>query len=190
MKLKNLIAICLLVCGAFGSLAAQGMKIGYANIEAILVRMPETKAMNDDLVLFEKKLAEKLQTKQNYAQTKLEEYGELVAPFQQNPNLQPTEEQLAQIQGMEQELQKLQQEIQEEQAKAQEQLMTRRQDKLQPIIERIQAQIDAVSEAEGYDYIFNTVDGSGVSILLKGPEEHDLTVKIMTKLGIQIPEGN
>ena len=60
---------------------------------------------------------------------------------------------------------------------------------LDPIIKKLQTEIKALSEAEGYDYVLNTVDGSGVSIILHGPEEHDLTKKLMTRLGIKIPDN-
>jgi outer membrane protein len=186
MRLQTILFVCLLSLSGLGSLHAQNMKIGYANIEAILVRMPETQKMNQDIATYEKKLVENLQTRQQYLQTLYGEYQEMIAPYQQGGQ-QPTEEIAAKIQAKEESIVEEEKTIREKQSEAQQKIMERRQIQMQPIVEKIQLQIDQVAEAENYDYIFNTVDGSGVSILLHGPEEHDLTIRLMTRLGIEIP---
>lgn len=165
--------------GLAGPLMAQ-VKIGYANINAVLALMPETKAMNEELQKVEESLAGRVKVKQDYAQTKYQEYLEYV----QN-NETPEE---AQVKQMEDELNGLQQEIQKARQAAQQQLANVRADKMEPIIEKIQATIKRIADAEGYTYILNTTDGSGVSIILHAPEEHDLTEKILNDLGIEIPE--
>ncbi|GAB4410326.1 MAG: hypothetical protein OHK0039_14610 [Bacteroidia bacterium] len=159
---------------------AQDMKIGYANIELILLYMPETKTMNQQLQTYEKKLVEELQAREGYLQTLITEYEDLAKNGSDETTLRAKQD----------EVMKLQQSIREKSQDSQQKLMTKRQDLLEPIIEKLQAEITALAQAEGYAYIFNTVDGSGVSILLHGPEQHDLTKKLMTRLGIQIPEEN
>ncbi|MEZ4825282.1 MAG: OmpH family outer membrane protein [Bacteroidia bacterium] len=178
MRLKTIAIMLLAVIGLAGSISAQ--KIGYVNIELILVYMPETKTMNSTLQTYEKKLAEQLQVKQQYAQQKYAEYLQL----EEEGKLTPTDKETR-----EKELLKLDEEIQKQTATSQENLMKKRQDLLDPIITKMQDQLKALATAEGYDYILNTVDGSGVSIVLHGPQEHDLTQKLMTRLGIKIPEG-
>ncbi|MEZ4773002.1 MAG: OmpH family outer membrane protein [Bacteroidia bacterium] len=178
MRLKTLAIILLVGFGLTGTTFAQ--KIGYANIEMILVYMPETKTMNQTLQTYEKKLGEQLQVKQQYAQQKYTEYLQL----EQEGKLTQADKE-----SREAELLKLDEEIQKQSATAQENLMKKRQDLLDPIVTKMQTQLKALATAEGYDYILNTVDGSGVSIVLHGPEEHDLTQKLMTRLGIKIPEG-
>lgn len=176
MRLKTLFIILLVGFGFMSSTFAQ--KIGYANIEAILIYMPETQSMNQQLQTFEKKLSEKIQIKQQYAQQK---YNDLLEKAQANPEGQFTAEQ--------EELKKLDEELQKESNDAQQKLLQKRQDLMSPIIEKLQKNLKELADAEGYDYILNTVDGNGVSIVLHGPEEHDLTKKLMTKMGIKIPEG-
>ena len=129
---KNIITLMLLIGFAVSGFA-QDVKIGYANIELILVYMPETKTMNQQLATYEKKLAEDLQSRQTYAQTKLEEYQEFI---QSTPP--PTEDQ---VKGRQDELLKLDEEIRKKQAEAQQKLATRRQDYMEPIAEKLQGKI-------------------------------------------------
>lgn len=174
MKFKMLILAALLTFSA--SAFAQDVKIGYADIQAVLVRMPETSTMNQAIATYQQKLTERLQTKQQYAQTKLEEFYQL----QENGAAQEELEPLAE------ELQELDKEIQEAAAKADQNLAERRATMLEPIINKLQENIDAIAAAEGYNFIISKVDGTGSSMILYGPEENDVTLKLMERLGIEI----
>lgn len=188
MRLKTICLLALTLMGGVSSLMAQSLKIGYANIEAILVRMPETQKMNQDLATYEKKLTEDLQSRQAFLQTLYGEYQELIAPYQQ-AGTQPEGDAAASIRAKEEEIVELEKTLREKQSEAQNKILARRQEKMQPIVEKIQAEIDKIAESDSYDYIFNTIDGSGVSILLHGPEQHDLTIRLMKSLGIEVPEN-
>lgn len=177
--IKQLFFILLISCVSFASSYAQELKIGYVNIELVLVNMQETKAMNQQLQTYQQKFGEKLQTKQQYAQTKFQEYQEYV---QNNPNADQ-----ATISEKEQELMKLEEEIKKETAEAEQNIVKKQQDLLNPILENVNKNIKELADLEGYDYILNSVDGSGVSIILVGPEEDDITEKLMKKLGITVP---
>lgn len=177
MKFKVVFCLSVIYFGLLSPLSAQ--KIGYANIEVILALMPESKSMQQTLQVYEKSLGEKIQMKQQFYQQRAQEYLELQRTTQDEARLKPLEDELL----------NLEEQIRKESADAQIQLVKKRQDLLEPILQKLQQQIDALSESEGYSYILNTVDGSGVSIVLHGPKEHDLTEKLMTRLGIQIP-GN
>ena len=182
MKLKTILMTALMVLSLAGSaIAQQNIKIGYANIEMILLYMPETKSMNQTLQTFRQKLGEDLQSRQQYAQTKLAEYQErMAAGGYATPEAQ---------QAAEDALVKLDQEIQQKASESDQKLMAKRNDLMAPIVEKIQKQIKTLAGEENYTYILNTVDGSGVSIILHGPEEDDVTEKLMKRLGIQLPEG-
>lgn len=180
MRFKTIIFLLIAGIGIMSNGISQDLKIGHANIEAILIYMPETKAMNQELQTYEKKLAEQLQVKQQYLQTIYGEYLELEKTTQDEAVLVPKQE----------EIRKLDQDVQKASAESQQKLVTRRQDLLTPIVNRLQKEIDALAKAEGYSYILNSIDGSGVSIVLHGPEEHDLTKKLMTRMGITIPDEN
>lgn len=179
MRLKQIVvSLCLLV-GIMGPISAQ-VKIGYANINAIVALMPETKTVETELQKLDQTLSQRVQIKQDYAQTKYQEYLEYVQTTET-----PDE---AQVKQMEDELNGLQQEIQRETQRAQQQLTAKRQDLMEPIIEKVQKSIKKIAEAEKYTYILNTVDGSGGSIVLHAPPEHDLSEKILNDMGVDIPE--
>ena len=187
MRLTSIFLTCIIALGLVGTMAAQDLKIGYANIEAILVYMPETKTMNQTLQTFEKKLGEDLNSRRQYAQTLLDDYQTYVADLDPN-NL--TSAQQTEVENKQKKLQELDAEIQKKTQESQQKLLEKRQTLLNPIIGKIQEAISQLASEEGYDFILNSMDGSGVSIVLHGPKEHDVTRKLMTKLGIQIPEAD
>lgn len=176
MKIKTTVSLLVLFFGTIMPSIAQ--KIGYANIDLILAYMPESQNMQQNLQTYQIKLSESLKAKEQYGQIKYQEYLEKAKANEQDPALKPLQEELV----------KLDEELRKETAEAEQKLLVKRQDLMAPIVEKLQREIKALSADEGYTYIFNTVDGSGVSIVLQGPEEHDLTKKLMTRLGIQIPE--
>ncbi len=178
MKRKSLILTLLVLGGIALSTSAQ-TKIGYCNIEAILVRMPETQTMNQQLQTYRQKLSEGLQTKEQYAQTKMQEYQEKAQAGATEDDLKPLQE----------ELMKLDQELSSENQEAQQKLMEKRNELLAPITEKIDKAIKDYAQANGYTYILNTVDGSGVSIILNAPEEDNVTRSIMESLGIKIEDS-
>jgi outer membrane protein len=182
MSIKKIYLVFILAIGLTANIFAQDLKIGFANIEMVLVYMPETKAMNQELQTFQKKLGEKLQVKQQYAQTKFTEYQEM--------KQKATSADEANLKSKEEELIKLDEELKKEAGDADEKLMMKRQELMAPILEKLDASIKALAAAESYDLILNSVDGNGVSIVLHGPEEHDLTEKLMNSLGIEIPADN
>ena len=50
--------------------------------------------------------------------------------------------------------------------------------------------LESIAAEEGYDYILNSTDGSGVSIVLRGPKEHNLNERLFAKLGIAFPRND
>ncbi|MCB9231725.1 MAG: OmpH family outer membrane protein [Bacteroidia bacterium] len=178
--MKSILAVLALLMALSTTGFAQ-VKIGYTNIELVLAYMPEAKQVEQTLATYQKKLAEKLQIKQQFAQTKLQEYMEL----REANKLSPTEDESRQ-----KELQQLDQEIQKEAADAEQKLMQKREELLLPVLEKLQNKIDEVAKSNGFTYILNQTTSTGVSTILFGPEENDITEKLMTALGIQIPKGN
>ncbi len=176
--IRKICFVLILVVSFAATSLAQELKIGYANIELVLLYMPETKSMNQTLQTFQKKLGEKLQTKQEYAQTKFQEYQEKAATMDD-----------ATRQTKESELMKLDEELKTETADAEKRILEKRQSLMDPILKKLDTNLKELAAAEGYDYILNSVDGNGVSIVLHGPEEYDLTEKLLTKLGIEIPKA-
>lgn len=159
--------------------AAQEVKIGYTNIELLLAYMPEAKQMEAQLNAYQQQLGKQLQTKQSYGQSRLGEYMEK----KEAGLLSPQEDQLWQ-----QELQKLDSEITKFASDAEEKLLAKREELLAPILEKLQKAIDDVAEEKGYTYLLNQTNSSGVSTILYGPDENDVTEAVMKQLNIQIPE--
>jgi outer membrane protein len=178
MKFNTLLLTLALCLGLAGGLQAQDLKIGYASVDLVLAYMPETQTMNQQLASFEKKLGEQLQIKQQYLQEKYSEYLEFEKTTSDEAVLKTRQDDLI----------KLEEEVQAAQGESRQKLMKKRQELLAPIVEKMQKALDELAGEESYDYILNSVDGQGVSVVLHGPEEHDLTRKLMKKLGIEIPE--
>ncbi len=174
MRIASLILLATLT---FAGQAFGQLKIGYADIQAVLSRMPETQTMQQQLSVYEQKLTESLQVKQQYGQTKLQEYMEM------REGANPDQAQLA---ALEAELQQLDQDISKSTSDAEAKLMTRRQELLQPVIDKLQAAIDSVATENGYDFIVSKVDGTGSTMVLYGPTEDDVTIKLMQKLNIPV----
>lgn len=163
------------------SSAAQAqLKIGYTNLELVLAVMPETKVANQELQTFEQKLSEKLEVKSSYFDSKVEEYN---TKKQRNQFATPQEEEAAV-----EELRKLQEEIRKASAEAEQQAQRKRQELYSPILEKLQAAIKVVADANGYTYILNIGGTSGASNILYGPETDNITEKLLAHMGIELPE--
>ena len=173
MKIKFFITT-LAVC-SLGILSAQNMKIGYTNAEYILGMLPEAKQIDAELRAYENQLQNQLQAKYKDFQAKMADYQANEASYN---DLVRTDKQ--------NELQGLQQSIQEFQASAEESLIKKRNQLLQPAIEKIGTAIKAVAVENGYTHIFSE-GTSGVDVLLYASEQFDVTDLILKKLGVTPP---
>jgi outer membrane protein len=154
------------------------VKIGYANLEFILKNLPEAQQMNVEVEKYRSTLNEQIVAKEQYYQSLLEDYYDK----QQKGFAESL------LNSMREQITELEQEIQFDinQADIKQAAFTNQ--KLQPITDKIIAAVNRVYEAEGYTYIINSADGTGNSIVLKGPEADNLTYKILKELGVEIEE--
>lgn len=173
----------LLVVAVAGLLAAAtapvavAQKIGYTQVDLLVNLMPESEEAEKQLRMIEQKLSEALNVKKLYIEGKMSEYQEKA----QKPGW-PAEERAA----AEQELVKLQEELQKAAQESEDKLVKKRSELYEPLLDRVQKGIDAVAEELGYTYVFNANTG-GSSILLKGPVQDNLTLKILDKMGVTVP---
>ncbi len=167
-KILPIIAFVLLI--AVGQTFAQ-VKVGYASAEAVLGQLPVAKTIEAELKAYSAQLAKEMETKQKEFEGKYQDYVK-------NNATMP----VVVKEQREKELQTLNQNLQEFQQKAQQDLEKKRGDLLTPVFGKIQTALDEVSKAEGFDFVFST-DASGVPILLFAKEEHNLTNKVIIKLG-------
>jgi len=151
-------------------------KIGYANLEFILRSLPEAQQMNREIEDYQKVLEEQISAKQTYYQSLLEDYY----AKQQEGYAESL------LQSMGEQIMALELEIQTDIANAEIKLGNFSAQKLEPITQKIIDAVNKVYEEEGYTYIFNSADGTGNSIVLKGPEADNLTYRILEELGVEI----
>jgi len=175
--MRSLVAVALLLALLVPAAHAQD-RIAYANVDLILALMPETAAANDSMAAFQKQLAERLETKERYAQQKLEEAQAAVAEGA------PEDE----LDAFRLELNRLDAEIRKQAADSDRKMAERRSALMEPVVERLSAVFRRIAEEEAYDLILNALDGSGTSVVLYGREERDVTRLALDRLGIEVPE--
>ncbi|MCY7360057.1 MAG: OmpH family outer membrane protein, partial [Rudanella sp.] len=83
------------------------------------------------------------------------------------------------------ELQSLQGRFQDFQRNADTQLQQKYQQLVNPVIQKIQKNVDATAKENGYNYVFNLDAGAGTAvILLYAPEDNNITDLVLKKMGI------
>lgn len=155
---------------SLGQVSAQ-MKVGYTSADAVLGQLPEAKTIEAELKAYSAQLSKELETKQKEFEVKYQAY------IKEEKTLAPVV-----LEQRQKELQTLNQSLQEFQQKAQQDVQKKQQDLLAPVFDKIQKAIDEIAKAENFDFVLST-DASGVPILLFAKEEHNLTNKVITKLG-------
>ena len=153
--------------------AAQAQqKIGFTSVEYVLSQMPESKQIESDLKAYGSQLETQLKTKQTAFQTKLTDYQQKGSTM------------TAVVKAdTEKELQTMQQGLQEFSQTAQQSMQQRQQTALRPVLDKIQKNIDAVADENGYAYILNSDAGSS-PVLLHGPKDGDVSDLVLKKMGI------
>ncbi|MFO0486254.1 MAG: OmpH family outer membrane protein [Sphingobacteriia bacterium] len=172
--MKKLLILALLLMPGMALLAQ--MKIGYTNAEVVLLMMPEYKGIDQQLRTLQQKYQENINIKQQYLQSK---YQELQEFSQSAAATQP------EVQKRQEELVKLQEEIEGYIGDAEGQMQKKRSELLEPLADKLKAAIDGIAKEKGYSYIINATLGGG-SVLLYQPEEHDITIPLLGKLGVEV----
>jgi outer membrane protein len=180
MRNSAFILVALLGLMMIRTTATAQVKIGYTNLEVVLGNMPEAKTMEKSLQTFQEKLAASIKIKDDYVKQKYQEYLDCK---ERNCFATPAEQEAA-----EKNLLKLDEEVQKLAQDAEYDIMAKRQALLEPILAKLQTAIDAVALAGGYTYILNQTTSAGVSTILYGPDDADITKALFTKLGLKYPE--
>jgi outer membrane protein len=171
--MKKTFVLSLLALLAAVTVNAQ-QKIGYTNIDYILLELPDAKQIQTELENTSKQY-------ENALQTKMKDYEALVKEYQANEKAWSDvikADKAKTIQNMEGQIQEFRQNSQTSLSKKQEQL-------LQPVLEKIQRAINEVAKENGYAYVFNSDAGRGTSpILLVAPENENISDLVLKKLGV------
>lgn len=147
--------------------------IGTIDAEYVLSQLPEMAEVNQELEGYGQELQADLQET-------IKQYEEQVQTYQaENENYTDT-----QRQEKEQEIMALENEIQGFRQKAQVMMQMKRNELTNPLYERINEAMLAVIQEDGYTQIFH----AGSNALAFSAEGSDITVKVLSKLGIEATE--
>lgn len=169
--MNRIIAVFLFVAMLTGSQSIWAQKFGFVNSAALLTELPEVKAADSQL---------------NVLQSQLKKKGEeMVTAFQQKYTELATKEKNGEFspKQLETESQKLKEEetkiTQFEQESAQT-MAKKRDELLQPILDRVNKAIGEVAKESNYTYIFD----ASTNVLLYADESADVTALVKKKLGL------
>ncbi|GAB5416212.1 MAG: hypothetical protein Crog4KO_12040 [Crocinitomicaceae bacterium] len=153
------------------SLDPKKVKIGYTNIELVIAYMPESRRMEEALKFYTDRLVSDFSVKQKTRQTLLEYYNAETKPDKKKYFLQQIHEINAEMDHME--------------AAFEEKLQARRNELMQPILDKAQAAIDRVAKKNKLTYVINQTNSSGISTIVFGPDNCDMTPLLLKELGAQ-----
>lgn len=154
--------------------AAGPLKLGYTNIDYILSQTPESKDIQNQLTIQRTQAENELKRLQKEFEDKLAAYEKGAAQMSDVIKA-----------DREKELQSLQTRTQEFNQSAQQQLQAKYGQLVNPVIQKIQKNIDAVAKENGFTYVFNLDAGAGTTpILLVAPDDGNITDLVLKKMGI------
>jgi outer membrane protein len=149
------------------------MKIAHINTGELLEQMPEVKALEEKIVKVREQWEQVLSQKQEEFRVKVAAYQKMI----EDPNASK-----GLIEVKQAELEQLQSSYQDLERKANEDMQKQQQEFLTPILEKVKKAIEEVAKANGFSYVLESTEGSG---LLYGDPSFDLLAKVRAKLGIQ-----
>ena len=155
---------------------AQGIKIGYTNVELIMDLMPEMEQISADIQDYQLQLQTNIQTKAQDFERRVQAYQQAAATMTEDARTQ-----------RENELRKLQQDLQKLEQDAQISYQRKLQELLEPVQQKVFNAINAVAAENNYTHVFSESAGNS-PILLYTKEEDKFTELVLNKLGIKIPE--
>jgi len=163
----------LLVLGLTSWQVGIAQQYGHLNFGNLLAALPETKAADTEIRTLQQQLVQQGEQKALALQ---EEFSGVIQQIQ-NGEISPKQQQEveADFQQKEQELRAFEAEIQQKIAEKREALLT-------PIIQKVEAAIQAVAQSKGIVMVFDT---SVFNAILFAQEADDLMPAVKLKLGIE-----
>jgi outer membrane protein len=167
-KIKLLVVAFLLTSfTSFAQSNSQSLKIGYTNVEYILLQLPESKQIESNLKTHSTQLENQLKGKYAEYEAKLKAYEQGVNSMDKLVR-----------DDKEKELMNLNNSIQEFQRNAQLSLQQKEKTLVDPVIAKIDKAIKDVAKENDYTYIISN------QALLAGPEDGDISPLVLKKLGV------
>jgi len=168
MKLFRNLFVVFVLFTAFNTLQAQ--KVAHIDSEQLLMAMPETKAMENELKKVQQTYADEYNGQATALQAKLKKY-DAEAPTQTDDK---NKERMEEVESLKEKIQKYAQ-------TADQEIQKKRFDLLKPIIEKAQKAVSDVAKEKGYTYVFDASPGKGLIVF----EGEDLLPAVKTKLAIK-----
>ena len=166
MKLFRNLFVAMALMLAFNSAQAQ---VAHIDSEQLLMAMPETKAMEDELKKVQQTYADEYNAQATALQAKLKKY-DAEAPTQTDAK---NEERRVEVEGLKTKIQKYAQ-------TADQEIQKKRFDLLKPIVEKAQKAVNDVATEKGIKYVLDSSPGKGLIVF----EGEDLMPAVKAKLGI------
>lgn len=167
-KITTLVVAFLLISfTSFAQTNSQPLKIGYTNVEYILLQLPESKQIESELKTHSAQLENQLKGKYAEYEAKLKAYEQGVNSMDKLVR-----------DDKEKELMNLNNSIQEFQRNAQMSLQQKEKSLVDPVISKIDKAIKEVAKENGYTYVISN------QALLAGPEDGDISPLVLKKLGV------
>lgn len=150
-------------------------KIGWTDVDYILNVLPDSKKINNELLIQQQQIRKALEEKQK-------DLEEKYAAYQKNETTWSEiirADKQKQLQGMQQDAQEFQQTSQDALQKKQFAL-------IQPVLAKINEAIIAVGKENNYTYVFNRDAGQNTTpvVLYSSSEENNVTNLVLKKLGV------
>ena len=171
--MKKIIAIFVLAAGLVSGTAQAQTKIGYIRIDDIVGLMPDVKKVNMDTV-GQKYVTDSVLPRYNYIQT---EYNRKVAILNDT-----VKNSMAVRTQVLKEIQDDKDELDNAQATIQQVMQYKQAEFLQPFYDKAKKTIEAVAKEKGYTHVLST------DVFLVAPEGDDMTLAVLAKLNIKLPE--
>jgi outer membrane protein len=166
-QFKTLLFASLLFVGATSFSTAQS-KIAHINTTQLVESMPEMKTAQAEIERLTKTYEAEIKTMATELQNKIKQYQAEVDTKTDEENT---------TRG--QEVQTMEQSIRQYQGQAQQDLQKKEADLLKPIFEKAKAAIDKVAKAQGFQYVLDSTQGSGVLVA----DGKDLLADVKKELG-------
>jgi outer membrane protein len=172
MKKTFVVLSTLLLALGGGFVQAQTLKIGFVDSQAVLEKLDEVKAANDQLRTFASAKEKELKSEADAFQAKV---AEAEKGFQtMTPQMQA---------ATQKELQALQEKLQIKQQSAQTEIANREKQLFEPIQKRIQEMIKQTATEGGYTYVLDK------QVLFHSPAADDLSEAVVKKMQASKPAG-
>ncbi len=170
--MKRLLKVALMMALAFTTSLAVAQKSGRVNVQALIMAMPETTAMQNSLDTISKDFSANLETMQVELNNKLSDYEQNRATM--NDSVRSLKEK---------DMQDLSTRMQQFEQSARQEIQAKQNELLQPIIKKAQDAIAAEAKAGGYVVVYD--ESAGALAYFDEAVVTDLTPAINTRLGIK-----